>query len=82
MTDAGPAASRFLGATTHGYFFGNVFVPRAWTVDKAKAGRLEPYLRWTFVYSRVLIVAVPLVALMLSFILSGRVGKKCTCVRG
>ena len=71
------SASKYLGRTPHGFFLGDVFVPRAWTVDKCEADKLDPWLRWNFVYSRCIIVMVPLLSLMASFIVASNVGGEC-----
>lgn len=56
-----------VGETANGYFFGDVFLPRAWIVDKCRTERMPSWLFFSFYSARAFMVAVPLIALIMAF---------------
>ena len=60
----------WLQKTACGYWVGSVFIPCAWLTDKFARERLDQAMLWTFYYSRLIMLGVPIALLFVSWLVS------------
>jgi hypothetical protein len=65
--------------TPCGYWVGSVFIPCAWLTDKFDETRLDEAMMWTRYYSRIIMAAIPIFILFISYLAS--ISETCRCVR-